>query len=280
MEQLSFTQFAISLFRQHKDMPKVWEIALGEQGMRFNLESGCLEPIMPIFKKDDKITKDGTIVTILDVLSGGYLCDNGIIIPVYLQDKWKLYTFNLEAGKYYVCTRDWDKSSGLWHKGGVYLCQNDHFLVADNGNLYPWYSDIHLQYLRPATEEETLREKAKSPCEDCVAASNGCALTCSRYKAYSERMKQQEDTLDNLTEFEEAVKLLSGGIADNSYYKKKAEKLLILANKQHEAELEQAYKNADEVQYQRGYKQGYKDAENKISEALCKALHIDYIKGE
>lgn len=41
----------------------------------------------------------------------------------------------------------------------------------------------------------------------------------------------------------------------------------------HEEDLERAYKNQDDVVYQKGYDKGYEDARREIGEALCKSLN-------
>ena len=93
-----------------------------------------------------------------------------------------------------------------------------------------------------------------------------------------------------LTEFEQCLKSGTNIYVEQDRYmeswdaKVDAKELLAIINKEHEAELERAYKNQDDVVFQRGYEKGYEfgreeKIDNLISKEDIEHLVADYRDG-
>lgn len=189
----------------------------------------------------------------------------------------------LKKGNWYICIKDvymnGKKDLRAYTKGSLYKCLADDTLPDDFGNDgHYWGEDSQQEkYFRPATEEEMPPSKHK-----LVEAVANEPLERSEF-SHSGVTKESDK---ELTEFEEEFLAIvdSWCHGDGRVYKecnkqalKDARLLISIARKQlqpeFDAEIEKAYKNQDEVVYNRGYDNGY----NEAIEDACEWLDVNYV---
>ena len=117
MGKIDLDKFICSLAKQHKEMPKVWENALSEQGLAYNYATNSLHPIMPYTEDvspryeigDYVVSDDDYIYKVIDVYEDIDKITNET------KTKYKLIDIYASVSEdKLVNVEDFDKASHLW----------------------------------------------------------------------------------------------------------------------------------------------------------------------
>ena len=135
MGKIDIDKFMLSLFSQHGEMPKVWEKALADQGLKY--ESGELVSVVsPEFEVGDVIKSvNGDTTVITEVTDDFYSTDNGIM-PVELQDGFEKIgeaANQIVKDRWYVCL---ENSGTEFTKGIAYYSPEDNYLLGNSGQRF------------------------------------------------------------------------------------------------------------------------------------------------